>query len=216
MSVAASLVTKRRNWWVRSRAWIAILILVPFGVAAVVSPPRCPKELGSTTASISSVGSCSWSGPGSVGGPRCTSADESSTRSSRRDPIRSAAIRSTSARFSWGWESPSFSQSLTFAIGIALATTFYLSVTVPAEEIMLREKFGQTFVDYCRKVPRYLAAAAPFPYAGPIAGEHSRPAGRGGAMPAGFGCRFSAKWSRIFASSNGGRGCCTCPNEQRL
>ena len=48
-----------------------------------------------------------------------------------------------------------FLQSLTFAAGITVATIFYLSVTVPAEELLLRDKFGPAFIDYCRKVPRY-------------------------------------------------------------
>ena len=48
-----------------------------------------------------------------------------------------------------------FLQSLTFAIGVAFATTVYLWVTVPAEEMLLRTKFSQAFDDYCRRVPRY-------------------------------------------------------------
>ncbi len=48
-----------------------------------------------------------------------------------------------------------FLQSLTFAAGFALAAVFYLGVTIPAEEVLLRDKFGQLFVDYCARVPRY-------------------------------------------------------------
>jgi protein-S-isoprenylcysteine O-methyltransferase Ste14 len=48
-----------------------------------------------------------------------------------------------------------FLESVTFAAGCILAAVFYLSVTVTAEEAMLRGKFGQPFVDYCNTVPRF-------------------------------------------------------------
>jgi protein-S-isoprenylcysteine O-methyltransferase Ste14 len=155
MSVAASVVTKRRNWWVRSRAWIAILIIVPFAVAAVVSPPRAPEGTWIDNGYdfvgwiMFMVGAgFRWWATLYIGGRKLDTVVAEGPYSVCRNPLYVGT-------FLMGLGIAFFLQSLTFAVGIALAATFYLSVTVPAEEIMLREKFGQTFVDYCRRVPRY-------------------------------------------------------------
>ena len=48
-----------------------------------------------------------------------------------------------------------FLKSVTFALGLALVSAFYIGVTVPTEEEHLRRQMGKEYEDYCRKVPRY-------------------------------------------------------------
>jgi protein-S-isoprenylcysteine O-methyltransferase Ste14 len=155
MSIAVSTVSRRRNWWVRSRAWIAILILVPFAVAAVVSTP--PAVEGTWTDNgfdfigwiLFMVGAgFRWWATLYIGGRKLDTVVAEGPYSICRNPLYLGTFLMTlGIAF--------FLESLTFAIGIAAATTFYLSVTVSAEEILLREKFGQKFVEYCRRVPRF-------------------------------------------------------------
>jgi protein-S-isoprenylcysteine O-methyltransferase Ste14 len=49
-----------------------------------------------------------------------------------------------------------FLQSTLFAVGLAGIGLFYILATIPAEESFLREHLGVTYLDYCRRVPRYL------------------------------------------------------------
>lgn len=155
MSIAVSTVSRRRNWWVRSRAWIAILIIAPFALAAVVSPP--PAVEGTWIDNgfdfvgwiLFMVGAgFRWWATLYIGGRKLDMVVAEGPYSICRNPLYVGTFLMTlGIAF--------FLESLTFAIGIAAATTFYLSVTVSAEEIMLREKFGQKFVEYCRRVPRF-------------------------------------------------------------
>ena len=48
-----------------------------------------------------------------------------------------------------------FLESATLGVGLLLMLSYYLSITVSAEEHMLRQKFGQPFMDYCERVPRF-------------------------------------------------------------
>jgi protein-S-isoprenylcysteine O-methyltransferase Ste14 len=156
MSVAASVVTKRRNWWVRSRAWIAILIIAPFAVATVLSPPGALEgtwtdiEFDFAGWMLFMIGAAfRWWATFYIGGRKLDMVVADGPYSICRNPLYVGT-------FLMGIGIAFFLQSLTFAAGFGLAAVFYLGVTVPAEEILLREKFGQTFLDYCRKVPRYL------------------------------------------------------------
>ena len=45
-------------------------------------------------------------------------------------------------------------KSLTFAAGMILAASVYLSTTISVEEAWLRNLFGDSYVRYCRAVPR--------------------------------------------------------------
>jgi protein-S-isoprenylcysteine O-methyltransferase Ste14 len=48
-----------------------------------------------------------------------------------------------------------FLQSLTFAVGVALAIWLFARGTVPAEEERLRVVLGRSYEDYCSRVPRF-------------------------------------------------------------
>jgi protein-S-isoprenylcysteine O-methyltransferase Ste14 len=48
-----------------------------------------------------------------------------------------------------------FSASVIFALGLGLTILFYMTATIPAEEKLLHGIFGEPYVDYCRRVPRF-------------------------------------------------------------
>jgi len=50
---------------------------------------------------------------------------------------------------------PAFLHSLIFAIGVAAASSVYLWTTVRAEEGVLRQRLGEEYAEYCRRVPRF-------------------------------------------------------------
>jgi arginine exporter protein ArgO len=55
-----------------------------------------------------------------------------------------------------------FLESLTFAVGLLLASWIYLSTTVPVEERRLQEHFGSKYLEYCQKVPRFFPRISSF------------------------------------------------------
>jgi protein-S-isoprenylcysteine O-methyltransferase Ste14 len=55
-----------------------------------------------------------------------------------------------------------FFGSLTFGVGVVLAMSFYVAMTVPAEERRLRLVLGDAYEDYCRQVPRFWPRARHF------------------------------------------------------
>lgn len=48
-----------------------------------------------------------------------------------------------------------FFTSVVFAVGLSATILFYMMATVPSEEKLLGASFGETYLDYCRKVPRF-------------------------------------------------------------
>jgi protein-S-isoprenylcysteine O-methyltransferase Ste14 len=49
-----------------------------------------------------------------------------------------------------------FIQSWVFAVGIVAASLFYIIATVPREERHMRDGHGEEYVQYCRRVPRFV------------------------------------------------------------
>lgn len=148
-------VSSRRTWWVRARASVAISIIAPFAIAAMLSPAWSPE--GSWTDNAFDVAGWSlfmlgagfrWWATLYIGGRKLDTVVAEGPYSICRNPLYLGT-------FLMGLAVAVFMQSLTFALGFGIATFFYLTVTVPAEEILLRDKFGQTFVDYCRRTPRF-------------------------------------------------------------
>ncbi|HEX3999595.1 MAG TPA: isoprenylcysteine carboxylmethyltransferase family protein [Pirellulales bacterium] len=143
------------NWLVRSRAWIGILLLLPFGFAAVFSPPHSPEgswgDIGLDIPGwlLFMVGAAlRWWATLYIGGRKSTSVITEGPYSICRNPLYLGTFLMLMG-FSF------YLESLTFAAGCVVAAVFYLSVTVSAEETRLRQHFGQPFVDYCRTVPRF-------------------------------------------------------------
>jgi protein-S-isoprenylcysteine O-methyltransferase Ste14 len=148
-------VTKRRNWWVRSRAWIALLIMLPFATAAVLSRPIALEgswidiEFDFVGWFLFMIGGgIRWWATLHIGGRKLDTLVADGPYSICRNPLYAGTMM-------MGIGVAFFLQSLTFLAGFGVATVFYLSVTVPVEEARLRERFGETFLSYCRRVPRY-------------------------------------------------------------
>ncbi len=64
--------------------------------------------------------------------------------------------------FFLGVSTAMFLESITFAVGFAIAAVYYLGITVPAEERKLQAQFGEEFVRYCQRVPRFIPRLSSF------------------------------------------------------
>jgi protein-S-isoprenylcysteine O-methyltransferase Ste14 len=61
-----------------------------------------------------------------------------------------------------GFSAVFFFKSLTLAAGLGLATLIYTATAVLAEERYLRDRHGETYLEYCRRVPRFLPRPGSF------------------------------------------------------
>jgi protein-S-isoprenylcysteine O-methyltransferase Ste14 len=145
----------RQEWWVRSRAWISILLLTPFAVAAAGSGPilssdspwRHLTETAGWTCFLAGVALRWWSTL-YIGGRKRISLISEGPYSVCRNPLYVGSILiALSIAF--------YLPSLTFAAGLALGSLFYISATVISEEGRLNQFFGEEYVHYCRDVPRF-------------------------------------------------------------
>ncbi len=145
----------RREWWVRSRAWISILLLVPFAVATLLSWPfvrehslwHLPLEAAGWTCFLIGLG-FRWWATLYIGGRKQATVVSDGPYSLCRNPLYVGTFLMTLAI-------AFFVPSLTFAAGLTVASLFYLSVTVSAEEKWLRHTFGDEYTRYCQEVPRF-------------------------------------------------------------
>jgi protein-S-isoprenylcysteine O-methyltransferase Ste14 len=153
--VSTPIVGRRWNWLVRSRAWMGIAIIVPFGFMAIFSPPHALEgswgDVGLDSAGwlLFIIGATfRWWATLYIGGKKYNSIVTEGPYSICRNPLYLGTFL-TLMGFSL------YLESITFAAGCILAAILYLTVTVSAEEATLRLKFGQPFVEYCDKVPRF-------------------------------------------------------------
>jgi protein-S-isoprenylcysteine O-methyltransferase Ste14 len=145
-----------KKWLVRSRAWIAILLLAPFGAATLLSWPMVRENslleyLFIVVAWLTFVTGVAfrWWATLHVAGRKNECLVSSGPYSICRNPLYFGTFLITLAI-------AFYMQSATFAAGMAVTCLFYLGVTVRDEERRLREKFGDTYVRYCEAVPRFL------------------------------------------------------------
>jgi protein-S-isoprenylcysteine O-methyltransferase Ste14 len=145
----------RREWWVRSRAWIAILLLTPFAVATLFSWPVVRDDtpwhfLLEAVGWTCFLGGLAfrWWATLYIGGRKRKSMVSEGPYSLCRNPLYVGSFLIVLAI-------AFYVTSLTFAIGLAVATLFYLSVTVSAEERWLGQEFGDEYGRYCQDVPRF-------------------------------------------------------------
>jgi protein-S-isoprenylcysteine O-methyltransferase Ste14 len=134
---------------------MGILIMVPFGILAIFSPPHAFEgtwgDIGFDSAGwllFIAGATFRWWATLYIGGRKYNSIVTEGPYSICRNPLYLGTFL-TLMGFSL------YLESVTFATGCILAAIFYLSVTVSAEEATLREKFGQPFIDYCNTVPRF-------------------------------------------------------------
>lgn len=145
----------RREWWVRSRAWISILLLTPFAVGAVLSEPsvhaNTPWYLLLETVGWACFvvgGTVRWWATLYIGGRKSMSVVSEGPYWLSRNPLYVGTFLIVLAI-------AFYLPSLTFAAGLLIASVFYLSVTVWSEERWLGRTFGDEYVRYCEEVPRF-------------------------------------------------------------
>jgi protein-S-isoprenylcysteine O-methyltransferase Ste14 len=144
-----------KNWWLRSRGLTGLLILAPFAIAALLSPPYA-REGSWGDAQFDALGwIVFWVGAGLrwwatlyIGGRKGDGLVCEGPYSLCRNPLYCGT-------FLMGLALVVMLQSLTFAAGFALATCCYLLVTVPQEEQRLMRTLGEPYLEYCARVPRF-------------------------------------------------------------
>jgi protein-S-isoprenylcysteine O-methyltransferase Ste14 len=149
-------VRSRGSWLVRSRGWIAILLLVPFGAATLLSWPvdwndslrESVFEALAWLVFLLGV-AFRWWATLHVAGRKNETLISSGPYAMCRNPLYLGTCLMALAI-------ALYMESVTFAGGLAVTSLFYLGVTVREEERRLRERFGETYVRYCEEVPRFL------------------------------------------------------------
>lgn len=154
-TVPISVRAPKRNWLVRSRAWISITLLVPFAVVALLSPPMVRQEtladfgLDGLAWAVFSIGATfRWWSTFYIGSRKYWDLVTDGPYSMTRNPLYFGT-------FLIALSIPLFLHSLTFAMGLLLVAPFYLMLTVTWEETCLRERFGARYNAYFQKVPRF-------------------------------------------------------------
>lgn len=159
---AASRPCRKRNWWVRSRAWMSMLIMAPFAVLALLSEPSILRPswadvtcdvLGWTC--FVAGAAIRWWATLHIGGNKTSLLVTSGPYSLCRNPLYLGTLLLVLAV-------ASFLKSLTLAGGVVVASIYYLAITVPAEERYLRHRLGRPYLEYCQRVPRFLPRLATF------------------------------------------------------
>ncbi len=143
-----------RRWLARSRAWISLLIMAPVAFAVLFSRPR----MGSLGLDVSSeiVGGAlfaagafvRWWATLYIGGQKTTRVICEGPYSVCRNPLYVGTFLMTLSIICQ-------LMSLSLAAAFLLATVWYLATTVSYEERNLRRIFGDEFVAYQNRVPRF-------------------------------------------------------------
>jgi len=143
------------NWLFQSRGWIAILILVPAGLGALLSPLHCRVDSWGHFA-FQCVGwlmflagaAARWWGTLYVGGRKVVDLVEEGPYSLSRNPIYFGTLLLV---LSIG----AFSQSAVFSLAVVVVAVAYLILALSVEERDLRARHGDRFEAYCRRVPTF-------------------------------------------------------------
>ena len=151
----ASVVTSRAVWISRSRAWMSMLLLTPVAVLAVFSVPHWPIDSW-TTFWVECLGwslffagaAMRWWATLYIGGRKSYELICHGPYSLCRNPLYFGTLLMAVAI-------AVLMQSLSFVIVLVVVSYFYLHVTVPVEEMYLRERYGSAFEEYCYRVPRF-------------------------------------------------------------
>ena len=154
--MATAEITSPRRWWARSRAWIGITIIAPFAAVGLFSSPlvladswyHCGLEVAGWLFFLAGALMRWWSTL-YIGGRKYHELVSDGPYSICRNPLYVGT-------FFLGLSIPLYLGSITFAVGFAAASIFYLAVTVPVEESNLRANIGPEFDAYCLRTPRFL------------------------------------------------------------
>jgi protein-S-isoprenylcysteine O-methyltransferase Ste14 len=144
------------DWVARSRAWMSILMLVPFAAVTIFSAPLVPEETagdfvldGFAWTAFALGAAFRWWATLYIGGRKHRELVTTGPYSICRNPLYFGTMLLTLSV-------ALFLHSIIFTVGIVVATIFYLQVTVPYEEAQLGRLYGDPFTDYCARVPRFL------------------------------------------------------------
>lgn len=152
---AATAHSRTYPWAVRARACIGIAILVPFGVVAFFTEPwwtgdswrELSWEILAWSLLIGGTVVRFWA-TAYIGGHKGKTLVCEGPYSLCRNPLYFGTFLITLSI-------PAFLHSLIFALGVAAASSVYLWTTVRAEEMVLRQRLGEEYAEYCRRVPRF-------------------------------------------------------------
>jgi protein-S-isoprenylcysteine O-methyltransferase Ste14 len=155
MSQAGTLVHEHKTWWDAARGTVGILILIPFGVLAAIS---APWSWTSPWASFQfkclawvlflAGGTFRFWATLYIGGHKGKTVVSEGPYSICRNPLYLG-------NFFLTLSAAVFVESLTFTVGVMVATVVFLSTTVSSEERRLRERLGDDYVAYCQRTPRF-------------------------------------------------------------
>jgi protein-S-isoprenylcysteine O-methyltransferase Ste14 len=139
----------------RTRSWFSIVILAPAATVALFSAPHfgpqswqefCCYSLGWSL--FLAGAAMRWWGTLYVGGRKSSELVTSGPYSLCRNPIYVGTFLLT---LSVGV----LAQSALFLLAVLAAKAYFLGVTVPDEEALLRQRHGASFIAYCERVPRF-------------------------------------------------------------
>ncbi|HEY2827551.1 MAG TPA: isoprenylcysteine carboxylmethyltransferase family protein [Pirellulales bacterium] len=157
-----------QTWAARSRGWIGIFLLAPFCVGVLFSSPHAIEGswgdfiFDQVAWMMFFAGAAiRWWSTLYIGGRKTQNLICEGPYSLCRNPLYVATFLMTLSV-------AVFMQSLTFAVGLMLATWIYLATTVPVEERRLRERYGSKFDQYCEEVPRFIPRPRSFKSASTI------------------------------------------------
>lgn len=149
-------ISPTQDFLARSRAWIALVLLAPVALAAVLTQPHfgfegLPEYAIETTAWITFfAGAClRWWATLFIGGRKMGELITEGPYSMCRNPLYLGTLLIA-------FSVAIFLQSLTLLLAMLVVGAIYLWITVPIEERRLRKIHGERFTGYCQRVPRVI------------------------------------------------------------
>lgn len=145
----------RRSWISRARGWLSIGLLTPVGVYVVFSPLHWELDTWAELL-VDGLGwllfalgaGWRWWATFYIGGHKDMQLAQNGPYSMSRNPLYFGTLM-------MALSAAIFMQSFLFAAVLIVVSVFYLGITVPNEEARLRIVFGETYENYCRRVPRF-------------------------------------------------------------
>lgn len=145
----------QKSWLARSRAWISILLLLPVATLVVLSPPKF--LVASNLAFLCTAAGYAlftlgvawrWWATLYIGGVKDREVITKGPYSISRNPLYFGTLLIT-------FSLACFMQSLSLAAMMVVVGILYVKVTVANEETRLAAQMGQSYLDYCARVPRF-------------------------------------------------------------
>lgn len=154
-ATAASGQSADKRWWDRGRGTIGLIVLGPFVLAVLFSPPQT-GEHSLTHVLLDTLGWLLFLSGGAlrlwaslyIGGHKGRQVIDVGPYSVLRHPLYVSTCL-------MGMSIGLFVQSVTLLVGLTLAGIAYLSAVIPGEERRLESRLGEAYASYCRRVPRF-------------------------------------------------------------